>query len=66
MILTLKAKWEKHSTYKGVQIWRRLANSGTSGGQWLAVSTNCKSLAQAKRQIDNTEACGCLHIYAGK
>lgn len=63
MIITLKAKYSLHSEYKGVPIYKREACTGTSGGNWKAVSTTCKSLKQAQAQIDETEACGNLAIY---
>lgn len=63
MNLTLKAGWQLHSHYKGVPIFKRLARTGTSGGQWLTASTYCSSLRQAKKQIDDVERCGSLRLY---
>ncbi len=65
-MITTQAKWLKHSEYKGVLICRRRANTGTSGGQWLTVSTQCRTLAQARQQIDRVDESGSLGVYLNK
>jgi hypothetical protein len=51
-MITLAPKWEKHSTYLGYQIFKREANTGTSGGMWKTDSTTFKSLARAKAWLE--------------
>ena len=51
-MLVLTPKYTKHSLYLGVQIFKRLPNTGTHGGMWLADHTTFKTLASAKRYLD--------------
>ena len=53
MQITKKSKWKNHSLHLGVQIYKRIENSGSASGHWRTLDLNCKSLAQAKRQIEN-------------
>ena len=62
-MITTTAKWQKHSEYKKVPIRKRQPGTGTSGGQWLAASTTCHSLSQAKSVIDGIDASGSLSLY---
>jgi len=59
-MITLAPKYTKHSIHLGVQIYKRKANTGTSGGAWLAVSTTFKSLARAKAYLEYLESNGNL------
>lgn len=45
-------KYRVHSTHLGETIFRRLPNTGTSGGGWLVKSVQFKSLADAKAHIE--------------
>jgi hypothetical protein len=51
-MITLAPKYTKHSIHLGVQIYKRKANTGTSGGMWLTDSTTFKSLAGAKAWLE--------------
>jgi hypothetical protein len=51
-MITLTPKYTKHSTHLGVQIYKRNAGTGTSGGMWLAASTTFASLARAKAYLE--------------
>jgi hypothetical protein len=55
MIITLPPKYKKHSEYLGYTIYKRLPNTGTSGGMWLTHSTTFQSLARVKAYIDYYE-----------
>jgi hypothetical protein len=59
-MITLTPKYTKHSSYLGVQIYKRNANTGTSGGAWLAVSTTFKSLSQVKAYLEYLQNSGNL------
>ena len=50
--MILAPKYKKHSEYLGVTIYKRVANTGTSGGAWMAKSVQYKSLALAKQAIE--------------
>jgi hypothetical protein len=45
-------KYRVHSTHLGETIFRRLPNTGTSGGAWLVKSVQFQSLAAAKAHIE--------------
>ena len=45
-------KYRVHSLYLGETIFRRLPNTGTSGGGWLVKSIQFQSLADAKAYIE--------------
>jgi hypothetical protein len=58
-MITLTPKYTKHSIHLGVQIYKRNANSGTSGGAWLAVielDDTFKSLSQVKAYLEYLES----------
>jgi hypothetical protein len=59
-MITLTPKYTKHSSYLGIQIYKRNANTGTSGGAWLAASTTFKSLSQVKAYLEYLESTGNL------
>jgi hypothetical protein len=59
-MIVLTPKYTKHSSHLGVQIYKRKANSGTSGGMWLAASTTFKSLARAKAYLEYLHSIGNL------
>jgi hypothetical protein len=45
-------KYRLHSVYLGKAIFRRLPNTGTSGGGWLSDSVQYDTLASAKADIE--------------
>jgi hypothetical protein len=51
-MITLTPKYTKHSTHLGVQIFKRKAGTGTSGGMWLTDSTTFMSLSRAKKWLE--------------
>jgi hypothetical protein len=51
-MITLTPKYTKHSIHLGVQIYKRKAGTGTSGGMWFANSTTFTSLARAKDYLE--------------
>jgi len=59
-MITLTPKYTKHSIYLGAQIYKRKANTGTSGGAWLAVSTTFKSLSRVKAHLEYLQSIGAL------
>ena len=52
-MITLAPKYTKHSIYLGFTIYKRKANTGTSGGMWLADSTTFKTLDRAKSWLEH-------------
>ena len=51
-MITLAPKYKKQSEYLGKTIYKRLPNTGTSGGMWLADSTTFQSLACVKAYLE--------------
>ncbi len=51
MIVT-RPKFKKHSEYLGKTIYKRVANTGTSGGLWMVDSVMHQTLASAKKAIE--------------
>jgi len=51
MIVT-RPKFKKHSEYLGKTIYKRVANTGTSGGSWMVDSVIYQTLANAKMAIE--------------
>ena len=45
-------KYDKHSVYRGVQIYKRKPNTGSYGGSWLANSIMFKSLSKVYAYLD--------------
>jgi hypothetical protein len=52
MVITKKAQWTKYSVHRGVQIFKRVAGTGTSQGSWLAAGCYYASLKRAVAGIE--------------
>jgi hypothetical protein len=61
-MITLAPKYSKHSLHLGVQIYKRLSGTGTSGGMWKAASITFTSLARAKDYLEYLQSIDCLPL----
>ena len=62
-MITLTPKYTKHSSHLGVQIYKRNANTDTSGGAWLVVielDDTFESLSQVKAYLEYLQNSGNL------
>jgi hypothetical protein len=51
-MLVTPPKFKKHSEYLGKTIYKRVANTGTSGGLWMVDSVMYQTLDRAKKAIE--------------
>jgi len=50
--MIIQPKFKKHSEYLGVTVYKRLPNTGSHGGSWMADSVMFKSLSALKAYLD--------------
>lgn len=52
MVITKTAKWELKETRRGINIFRRVAKTGSSQGTWITPGIYHNSLGAARAYID--------------